>query len=122
LGGDESLFRKLLSMFLDDVPMQIGKMQQHLKDEDFAGVQMRAHALKGVTMSIGGKAMQEVTSEIEVAATNGELARARGPIPRLQKEFERLKYSIRSAAIFLKFAKRAPSRKREINEFGQFFL
>jgi CheY-like chemotaxis protein/HPt (histidine-containing phosphotransfer) domain-containing protein len=102
LGGDESLFRKLLSMFLDDAPMQIEKMQQHLKDEDLAGVQLRAHSLKGVAMSIGGKAMQEVASKVEVAARNRELARARGLVPMLQKEFERLKYSIGSALTFLK--------------------
>jgi CheY-like chemotaxis protein/HPt (histidine-containing phosphotransfer) domain-containing protein len=102
LGGDESLFRKLLSMFLDDAPMQIEKMQQHLKDEDLAGVQLRAHSLKGVAMSIGGKALQEVASEIEVAARDREPDRARRLFPKLQKEFEKLKHSIDSTLIFAK--------------------
>jgi two-component system sensor histidine kinase/response regulator len=101
LGGDESLYRKLLDMFLDDAPIQIEKMQQYLKDEDLAGVQLRAHSLKGVAMSIGGKAMQEVASEIEVAARDRERDRAWALIPKLQVEFERLKHSIGSAAIFL---------------------
>jgi CheY-like chemotaxis protein/HPt (histidine-containing phosphotransfer) domain-containing protein len=102
LGGDESLFRKLLSMFLDEAPIQIERMQQHLKDEDLAGVQLGAHSLKGVAMSIGGNALQKVASEIEVAARNRELDRARGLVPKLQKEFERLKYSIGSPVIFAK--------------------
>jgi HPt (histidine-containing phosphotransfer) domain-containing protein len=50
--------------------------------------------LKGVAMNIGGKAMQEVALEIEVAARNRELDRAQELVPKLQKEFERLKYSI----------------------------
>ena len=102
LGGDESLFRKLLRMFLDDAPVQIERMQQHLKDEDLAGVQLRAHSLKGVAMSIGGTAMQKVAFEIEVAASNRELERTRGLIPKLQKELERLKSIIGSTVIFAK--------------------
>lgn len=91
LGGDESLFNKLLSMFLDDAPVQIERMQQHLKNEDLAGVQLRAHSLNGVTVNIGASALQKVVSEIEVAARNRELDRARELVPKLQKEFERLK-------------------------------
>jgi len=99
LGGDESLFRKLLRMFLDDAPVQIERMQQHLRDEDLAGLQLRAHSLKGVAMSIGGNALQKVASEIEVAARGREPDIARGLVPKLQEEFERLKAFIDSTVI-----------------------
>jgi len=96
LGGNGSIFRKSLSMFLSDAPDQIERIRQHLKDEDLAGVQLRAHSLKGVAMSIGGKAMQEVASDLEAAARDRERDRAWALIPQLQEEFERLKHSIAS--------------------------
>jgi CheY-like chemotaxis protein/HPt (histidine-containing phosphotransfer) domain-containing protein len=102
LGGDESLFNKLLSMFLDDAPVQIQGIQQYLKDEDLPGVQQRADSLKGVAMIIGGKTLQKVASEIEVAARDREAERVRRLVPNLQKEFEKLKHSIDSAVIFAK--------------------
>jgi len=86
-------------MFLDDAPIQIERMQQHLKDEDLPGVQLRAHSLNGATVNIGGNGMQKVAFEIEVAARNRELDRVRGLVPEIQKEFERLKYFIVSTVI-----------------------
>jgi CheY-like chemotaxis protein/HPt (histidine-containing phosphotransfer) domain-containing protein len=94
LGGDESLFRKLLSMFFNDAPIQIERIQQHLKDEDLAGMRLRAHSLNGATANLGANALQKAASEIEAAAKNGDLDRARELVPNLQKEFERLKCSI----------------------------
>jgi two-component system sensor histidine kinase/response regulator len=94
LAGNESLFRKLLSMFLNDAPVQIERIQQHLKDEDLAGVQLRAHSLNGASANLSANALQKAAFEVEAAAKNRDLARVRELVLTLQKEFGRLKDSI----------------------------
>jgi CheY-like chemotaxis protein/HPt (histidine-containing phosphotransfer) domain-containing protein len=94
VAGDESLFRKLLSMFLKDTPVQIERIQQHLKEADLAGVQLQAHSLNGATANICANALQKAAFEIEAAAKNRDLDRTRDLFLNLPKEFERFKDSI----------------------------
>ncbi len=91
LDGDEPLFREILGMFLKDAPTQINRMQGQLKEEDLAGLELQAHSLKGVALNVGGNALQKAALEIELAARNRELERARGLFEKIQKEFERFK-------------------------------
>ena len=94
LGGDEALFQEILGVFLDDAPNRIEQMQQHLKEEDLAGLELQAHSLKGAAMNIGGKGLQKVAFEIEVAARNRELDRAGELVAEILEEFKRFKKTL----------------------------
>ncbi|HYB19359.1 MAG TPA: response regulator, partial [Thermodesulfobacteriota bacterium] len=91
LDGDEAFLRELLGMFLDDAPIQMERMQHHLKEEDFAALERLAHSLKGAAMSIGGIGLQKVALEIEVAGRNHEPDRADVLLGSLEKEFAEFK-------------------------------
>jgi two-component system sensor histidine kinase/response regulator len=94
LGGDEAFLREILGTFLDDAPKQIERMQRHLKEEDLVGLGLQAHSLKGAAMNIGGNGLQKVAFEIEVAARNRELDRARKLVTEILKEFKSLKTTL----------------------------
>ena len=89
--GDETFYREILVMFLKDAPNQIERMQGQLKEEDLAGLEFQAHLLKGGAMNVGGNALQKVAFEIELAARNREVDKARLLVEKIQKEFEKLK-------------------------------
>jgi two-component system sensor histidine kinase/response regulator len=97
LGGDEVFLREILGMFLDDAPNQIERMQKQLKEGDLSGLELQAHSLKGAAMNIGGNGLQKAAFELEVAARNRELARARGLMAEILKEFKRLKIALGSS-------------------------
>ena len=94
MDGDESLFDKLLGMFLNDALIQIDRIQEHLKGEDLAGVRLRAHSLSGAAVNICANALQKAASEVEAAAKDRDLDRSRKLVPILQQEFERFKASV----------------------------
>jgi HPt (histidine-containing phosphotransfer) domain-containing protein len=94
LDGDEVLFSEILGMFLDDAPIKIERMQEHLKGEDLAGLELQAHSLKGAASYIGGNALQKVAFEIEVAAKNHELDRASILLGSLEKELVKYKKAV----------------------------
>jgi two-component system sensor histidine kinase/response regulator len=97
LGGDEAFLREIFGIFLDDAPKQIERMQKQLKEGNLSGLELQAHSLKGAAMNIGGNGLQKVAFELEVAAKNRELARARELIAEILKEFKRLKIALGSS-------------------------
>ena len=82
-------------MFLNDAPIQIERMQKHLKEKDLAGLELQAHSLKGAAMNIGGNALQKVALEIELAARNGEVDKTRSLVEQIQREYEKLEAMLR---------------------------
>ena len=91
LGGDEELFQEVSSIFLDDAPKQIEKMQKQLRENDLFGLERQAHSLKGAAMYIGENALQNGALAIELAARNGEVDKVRSLVEQIQKEYEELK-------------------------------
>ena len=92
--GDEALFSEILGMFLEDAPIKIEKMQEHLKEEELAGLEFQAHSLKGSASYIGGNAVQKVALDIEAAARNRELDRAVALLGRCEKELAEFKKAV----------------------------
>ncbi|HYB19346.1 MAG TPA: response regulator, partial [Thermodesulfobacteriota bacterium] len=99
LDRDEAFFSKILDMFLEDTPIKIERIQEHLKEKDFAGLEFQAHSLKGAASYIGGNALQKVAWEMEVAAKNHDLDRAPILLGSLEKEFARFKKAVNAAVL-----------------------
>jgi CheY-like chemotaxis protein/HPt (histidine-containing phosphotransfer) domain-containing protein len=94
MDGDKALFAEILGMFLEDAPIKIEKIQEHLKEEDLTGLEFQAHSLKGAASYFGADALEKVAFEIELAARDRELDRARTLFERIQQEFVRFKRAL----------------------------
>ena len=62
-------------MFFDQAPIQIGKMQEHLKEEDASRLELQAHSLKGAAMYIAAKNHELERAVILLGSIEGELGK-----------------------------------------------
>ncbi len=95
LDGDESLFRQIIEMFLQDTPEHIRSIREAIRQDNAPLVNRWAHQLKGVSGSIGANALQEKAFEMELASKEGKLSRAAELMPELTESFEMLERILR---------------------------
>ena len=91
LMDDEDLARKLIEVFLDDIPKQIESLRAYLAAGDVKGAERQAHTIKGASANLGGEVLRAVAFEMEKAAKVGNLAYVTEHLPELEKQFDRLK-------------------------------
>ena len=53
LMNDRDLVRTVLAGFLDDIPIQFGKLKEFLCNGDNSGAQRQAHTIKGAAANLG---------------------------------------------------------------------
>lgn len=95
LEEDQGLFIKIMNIFFDDVPKQIGALREALDRGDVETVRHQAHTLKGSAGHVGATAMQALVLEMEKAGQEGDLERTANLFPQLEQEFEKIKHSMR---------------------------
>jgi two-component system, sensor histidine kinase and response regulator len=87
LGGDEELIRDVVSCFLDDIPLQLRRLEEHLRAGDAASAGAQAHGLKGAAANVGGAAFSATAHEMERAGRAGRLDAAAALMPELERRF-----------------------------------
>lgn len=97
MGGDESLYREILKIFLEDAPGQIDRIRKALAAEDSRMVECEAHALKGSAANIGALSFSRAALELENAAEENRLENAAPMVDLLCTEYERLKSFLKAA-------------------------
>ncbi len=90
LSGDQVLARTVVAGFLSDAPGQLQKLRQLIEQGDANGAGAQAHTLKGASATVSAPGLLELTTQIQRAATNGELWRAAALLESVEKEFGRL--------------------------------
>jgi len=65
LGGDEGTLREVLTLFLGDMPQQIGKLEEAIKVRDAGTAMRQAHTLKGAAANMGASLLRECAGELE---------------------------------------------------------
>jgi HPt (histidine-containing phosphotransfer) domain-containing protein len=95
LEEDQGLFIKIMNIFLDDVPKQMGALKEALDTGDADTVRHQAHTLKGSAGHVGATSMQVVVREMEKAGQEGDMQRTANLFPLLEQEFEKIKHSMR---------------------------
>lgn len=65
IGGDESLLKELVSIFMEDFPQQFGTLQEALSGQEFDVVRRQAHSLKSASASIGAERLREACAAVE---------------------------------------------------------
>lgn len=88
--NDEELFLEIVEMFRTDVVEYRDKLQEALKGSDAELVEKFAHTLKGASANICAGPLKDTSSDIELAARDGDLATARKHFLSFEQEFRRL--------------------------------
>ena len=98
LGGDEELFKKVIAVFMKDIPDQLEELKQGLSHKDASLVERQAHRIKGASANVGAQALSDVAFETEMAGREGNLDRAAPLVGNLEQAFERLR-AVLSASV-----------------------
>jgi CheY-like chemotaxis protein len=91
VGGNEELLKKVIGVFMGDIPEQLEQLKQAVNDNDAALVKERAHRIKGSSANIGAQAMRELALEIEAAGRDCRLENALPLVGKLDQALERLR-------------------------------
>ncbi len=89
--GDEELAKEVLQGFLEDIPRQILALRSFMEKGDLSGAELQSHSIKGASSSVGGEALREAASRVELVIGGGDLAAARIRVEELETQFEQLR-------------------------------
>jgi PAS domain S-box-containing protein len=88
--GDESLARRLIAIFLKDIPKQIDALRDAVNRSEAYDAVLCAHRIKGASANLGGMALYTVAARMEEAGNMGKLHEIVSLMPELEKQLELL--------------------------------
>ena len=71
LGSDPDL-ADIVGLFVEELPMRVAALLDHLSKEDWESLQRGAHQIKGAAGSYGFDAISPAAGRVESAVRNGE--------------------------------------------------
>ena len=90
LGGDHSLFLEFISIFDEDAPKLVRKIETAFEQKDTENLKRQAHALKGLAMNFGAKDFVDCVADIERAGSENDLSGAAPLVADLPDGFRQL--------------------------------
>jgi PAS domain S-box-containing protein len=100
LMGDRELAAIILKAFLADVPSQLDNLHKSFAEADGPGARRQAHSLKGAAATVSAEGLRSIVSEMECAASVGDLDRLGELLPQTIEEFEQFKMTLEHAGWF----------------------
>lgn len=97
LMGDRGLATIILRAFLADVPSQLENLHKRFSEADIPGARRQAHSLKGASATVSAEKLRSIASEMECAASEGDLDRFGKLLPRAIEELEQFKTTLKHA-------------------------
>ena len=94
LGADPVVFTRVATVFLQDTPNQLAKLQQCLAEANAEGVARQAHSLRGAAGVFGARELVSVADRMEHAGRHADLHLAAALLDSLKIEFARLRSAI----------------------------
>ena len=82
--GDYELLSELLSLFIEELPLQLQDIEMAIKNEDCEKLRMCVHRLKGAVGNLAAEEAYELAAQIELFASQGDLKSARYIYPNLK--------------------------------------
>jgi two-component system sensor histidine kinase/response regulator len=89
-GGDESLVRELIGLFLNSCPRHLETLRTRSRENDLTALGRAAHALKGSLSNFTREAPTTTASELERLCRLGRRDAAAATIERLEVEVSQL--------------------------------
>jgi len=90
VGGDESLLKEVVQLFLMEYPQQLEQVEQGVNDSDPDLLERSAHSLKGSLGTLGGEVAAIFASALEVMGRTRNLEGARERLAELQSSIQLL--------------------------------
>lgn len=76
--GDKDFLKEIFEIFLEEIPQRKTNFQEAIKTKNMEKLTSVAHALKGVSLTIGAISCHKLSAEIEYAARAKEPEKAAG--------------------------------------------
>ncbi|MFW6240470.1 MAG: response regulator [Thermodesulfobacteriota bacterium] len=95
VGGNETLCRELVGVFLDRMPVQRDRLIEAMATGDLEKIRSEAHAVKGMAANISAPRLRDVAAEAERRAAEGDPDGAARAVRRLAEACERLGEEVR---------------------------
>ena len=85
--GGSSLSKEIVRLFLENGPSRVDQIRGAMDGEDLDEPERGAHSLKSSAANVGAQLLQQVASELELAASGGDLQLVRELIPNLEQAY-----------------------------------
>jgi two-component system, sensor histidine kinase and response regulator len=89
-GGDRALMRELAQVFLTELPDKLSSLRTAAAAGDAEQIRLAAHALKGSTAAVGGRAASDASSRVEHLGRSGNVEASREALADLEAALEQL--------------------------------
>jgi CheY-like chemotaxis protein/HPt (histidine-containing phosphotransfer) domain-containing protein len=87
--GNDTLARRILRRFVDDMPRQIALLAQAVSDGDSPQVRLMAHSIKGAAASVSGQEIRDASWKLEQVGRDGDMTPSLDALRELWASFER---------------------------------
>ncbi len=85
--GGPGLSKEIVQLFLDHGPVRMDQIRGAMDGDDLEAPERGAHSLKSSAANVGAHHVHKVASEVELAASGGDLQRVRELIPNLEEAY-----------------------------------
>ncbi len=85
--GGPGLWKEIFQLFLDHGPVRMDQIRGTMDGDDLDVPERGAHSLKSSAANVGAHHVHKVASEVDVAASGGDLPRVRELIPNLEQAY-----------------------------------
>jgi CheY-like chemotaxis protein/HPt (histidine-containing phosphotransfer) domain-containing protein len=96
---DEELARTVVAAFLHDAPRQLDTLQQVLEQRNAEAAVRQAHTLKGASATVSAKALRDLSSQAQYAASAGEFGDALALLPEMRDQLQLLQGALKKAGL-----------------------
>ena len=91
---DDSFFRDLVQIYLDDSPKRLAEIEDSLARSDARRLTLAAHSLKGSSANFGANELRAMCERVEQLGRQGSLGAVPEQLPALQAEFAGVKAAL----------------------------
>jgi len=88
--GEEELARKLIGIFLADIPKQVRSLRERIENSDAEKISWYSHKVKGSSANIGAMALSNIAAKMDEASKDGRLDEVTTLLPELEKQYDLL--------------------------------
>ncbi|MBF0297973.1 MAG: response regulator [Oligoflexia bacterium] len=90
LMGNRDFAKKIVAIFLKDIPLMMTTLQTHLDSKDIKNLKIITHSIKGATSNVGAEQMKNLIMEMEAAAKQEDMEGVSMRMSDLQIQLDKL--------------------------------
>jgi CheY-like chemotaxis protein len=98
VGGDETLLREIVGLFLDDYPKLLADVEAAVAAGDAARLRRAAHTLKGSVGNFGAQQAHDAARELELMGKSGDLSAAGPALDKLKQVMDQVRPALLALA------------------------